>query len=117
MALIEHQLYSEGLSKTLAHYRQRWVANGKQRAWKPFAAALPKLWPSGEIPDVPPVTSKPGVKLLVKLVTIDCLKEYGETPFSPLSGIEAWTRDDDRVWDVVEVDVDEDPVSPNASRE
>ncbi|KAH6878442.1 hypothetical protein BKA58DRAFT_308621 [Alternaria rosae] len=100
MALIEHQLYSEGLSKTLAHYRQRWVANGKQRAWKPFAAALPKLWPSGEIPDVPPVTSKPGVKLSVKLVTIDCLKEYGETPFSPLSGIEAWTRDDDRVWDV-----------------
>jgi len=117
VALVEYQIYCDGLSGTLERYRQKWAANGKQRAWKTFAAALPKLWPSGEIPSVPPVHSEPGVKLSVKLATIDCMKEYGETPFSPLNGTEAWTRDDDRVWDVVEVDVEEDPVSPIASTE
>ncbi|KAI4950760.1 hypothetical protein J4E86_007266 [Alternaria arbusti] len=117
IALVEHQIYCDGLSRTLAHYRQKWAANGKQRAWQTFAAALPKLWPSGEIPSVPPVRSEPGVKLSVKLATIDCMKEYGETPFSPLNGTEAWTRDDDRVWDVVEVVVEEEPVSPVASIE
>ncbi|KAI4906499.1 hypothetical protein J4E90_010573 [Alternaria incomplexa] len=117
IAHVEHQIYRDGLSETLARYRQKWAENGKQRAWNTFAAALPKLWPSGEIPRVPPVYSEPGVKLSVKLATIDCMKEYGETPFSPLNGTEAWTRDDDRVWDVVEVGVEEDPVSPAASIE
>ncbi|KAI4630085.1 uncharacterized protein J4E87_003276, partial [Alternaria ethzedia] len=117
IALVEHQIYRDGLSGTLARYKQKWAANGKQRAWQTFAAALPKLWPSGEIPSVPPVHSEPGVKLSVKLATIDCMKEYGETPFSPLNGTEAWTRDDGRVWDVVEVDVEEELVPPVASTE
>ncbi|KAI4639145.1 uncharacterized protein J4E78_011005 [Alternaria triticimaculans] len=117
IALVEHQIYRDGLSGTLAHYRHKWAANGKQRAWQTFAAALPKLWPSGEIPSVPPVRSEPGVKLSIKLATIDCMKEYGETPFSPLNGTEAWTRDDDRVWDVVEVEVEDELVSPIASAE
>ena len=117
IALVEHQIYSDGLSGTLAHYRQKWTANGKQGAWKTFAAALPKLWPSGEILRVPPVHSERGVKLSVQLATIDCMKEYGETPFSPLNGTEAWTRDDDRVWDVVEVEDDDDSPSSHASNE
>ncbi|KAI4643949.1 uncharacterized protein J4E79_011221 [Alternaria viburni] len=119
IALVEHQIYRDGLSGTLARYRQKWTANGKQRAWQTFAAALPKLWPSGEIPSVPPVHSEPGVKLSVKLATLDCINEYGETPFSPLNGTEAWTRDDGRVWDVVEVEGDdeEEPVSPIAPTE
>ncbi|KAI4653409.1 hypothetical protein J4E93_001175 [Alternaria ventricosa] len=115
IALVEHQIHCDGLSGTLARYRQKWAVDGKQRAWNTFTAALPRLWPSGEIPSVPPVHSEPGVKLSVKLATIDCMKEYGETPFSPLNGTEAWTRDDDRVWDVVEVNVEEDPVSPITS--
>jgi hypothetical protein len=111
ITLIEQQLYTDGLSVTLAHYRQKWLANGKHSAWRTFAAALPKLWPSGEIPSVPPVRSKPGFKVAVKLATVDMLKEGGETPFSPLNGNEGWTRDDDRAWEVVEVTVDDSSAS------
>jgi hypothetical protein len=104
ITLIEHHLYHYGLSSTLSTYRQRWLANGKAQSWKTFAAALPTLWPSGQIPNVPPVESIPGANVAVKLAMIDHLKGCGETMFSPLHGGEAWTRDDDKVWDVVEVE-------------
>jgi hypothetical protein len=104
ITLIENHLYHYGLSSTLSTFRQKWLANGKERNWKTFAAALPTLWPSGQIPNVPPVESIPGANVAVKLAMIDHLKGCGETMFSPLHGGEVWTRDDDKVWDVVEVE-------------
>ncbi|CAN9296496.1 unnamed protein product [Alternaria alternata] len=76
---------------------------GKITHWKTFAANLPTLWPSGNIPDVPPVESRPGACLALKIATIDVSGAGGKTIFSPLMGGEAWTGNDDKLWEVVEV--------------
>ncbi|RYO44847.1 hypothetical protein AA0116_g13539 [Alternaria tenuissima] len=99
----EYHLYTHGLSFTLSAYRTRWLAKGKTTHWKTFAANLPTLWPSGNIPDVPPVESRPGACLALKIATIDVSSAGGKTMFSPLVGGEAWTGDDDKLWEVVEV--------------
>lgn len=99
----EYHLYTHGLSFTLSAYRTRWLAKGKTTHWKTFAANLPTLWPNGNIPDVPPVESRPGACLALKIATIDVSSAGGKTMFSPLVGGEAWTGDDDKLWEVVEV--------------
>ncbi|CAN9264789.1 unnamed protein product [Alternaria alternata] len=57
----------------------------------------------GNIPDVPPVESRPGACLALKIATIDVSGAGGKTIFSPLMGGEAWTGNDDKLWEVVEV--------------
>ncbi|KAF1841540.1 uncharacterized protein K460DRAFT_169033 [Cucurbitaria berberidis CBS 394.84] len=104
---VEHELYSHGLAATLGKYRTKWAANRKLHTWKIFAHALPGLYPSGQIPDAPPVETHAGTNVAIKLAMIDSLGEDGKTPLSPLKGHEPWTRDDDKFWDVVEVDVEE----------
>ncbi|CAN9471183.1 unnamed protein product [Alternaria alternata] len=99
----EYHLYTYGLSSTLSAYHARWIAKGKITHWKTFAANLPTLWPSGNIPDVPPVESRPGACLALKIATIDVSGAGGKTIFSPLMGGEAWTGNDDKLWEVVEV--------------
>jgi hypothetical protein len=101
---IEHELLEYGLAATLAKYQAKWVDLGKAHAWNTFARALPTLYPSGQMPSAPPVEAASGAKLAVKLALIDNLDSDRQLPLSPLNGNEAWTRDDDRFWDVVEVD-------------
>jgi hypothetical protein len=104
LTYIEHELFETGLAATLAKYSMEWLGNGKQHAWKVFARALPTLYPSGQIPEAPPIESSEGAKLAVKLAMIDSLEQNDQTPLSPLRGNEGWTRDDDTFWDVVEVE-------------
>ncbi|CAN9327939.1 unnamed protein product [Alternaria alternata] len=99
----ERYLYNHGLTSTLSVYRARWLAKGKTTHWKTFAANLPTLWPSGNIPDVPPVESRPGACLALKIAAIDVSSAGAKTMFSPLMGGEAWTGNDDKHWEVVEV--------------
>lgn len=82
----ERYLYNHGLTSTLSTYRARWLAKGKTTHWKTFAANLPTLWPSGNIPDVPPVESRPGACLALKIAAIDISGASGKTMFSPLTG-------------------------------
>ncbi|KAH6851696.1 hypothetical protein B0T12DRAFT_501369 [Alternaria alternata] len=99
----ERYLYNHGLTSTLSAYRARWLAKGKTTHWKTFAANLPTLWPSGNIPDVPPVETRLGACLALKIAAIDVSSAGGKTTFSPVMGGEAWTGNDDKLWEVVEV--------------
>ncbi|CAN9119236.1 unnamed protein product [Alternaria alternata] len=99
----EYHFHTHGLTSTLSAYRARWLAKGKTAHWKTFAANLPTLWPSGNLPDVPPVESRPEACLALKIAAIDVSSAGGKTMFSPLMGGEAWTRNDDKLWEVVEV--------------
>jgi hypothetical protein len=99
----ERYLYNHGLTSTLSAYRARWLAKGKTTHWKTFAANLPTLWPSGNIPDAPPVESRSGACLALKIAAIDVSSAGGKTMFSPFMGGEAWTGNDDKLWEVVEV--------------
>jgi hypothetical protein len=111
---IEHALHSKGLAATLSHCRTKWLISGKQLAWEQFSRDLPALYPSGHLPDGTPVESSEGAKVAVKLAIIDSLDERdAESCLSPLRGDEGWTRDDDALWDVVEVD-GPTSFSPNA---
>jgi hypothetical protein len=106
MTRAEYHLYTHGLSSTLSAYRTRWLAKGKTTHWKTFAANLPTLWPSGNMPNVPPVESRPRACLALKIAAIDVSSAGGKTMFSPLMGEEAWTGNDDKLWEVVEGDED-----------
>jgi hypothetical protein len=98
---IENELYTHGLSTTLTIYRTKWVANGKSNVWKAFSRALPLLYPSGQLPIAPPVKAEGVVSIAVKLASIETIGE--KTLLYPLKGDEPWTRDDDELWEVVEV--------------
>lgn len=106
LSTIEHQLYAFGLIATLSSYRRKWILHGKHHAWKKFSRALPTLYPSGNLPLVPPPTVNVphGRSLAFKIATIDTLGSDDATPLSPLQGDEAWTRDDDAFWHLVQVD-------------
>jgi len=106
LSSIERQLYTSGLAATLSTYREKWISNGKQHAWNKFSRALPSLYPSGKLPLVPPPTTRlpQGHSLALKLATLDTLGSNDATRLSPLHGDEAWTRDDDAFWHLVEVE-------------
>ncbi|CAN9155480.1 unnamed protein product [Alternaria alternata] len=105
-----------GVVESGVHWAQRTLVQGwnahmyfhlgsrlNETHWKTFAANLPTLWPSGNLPDVPPVESRPEACLALKIAAIDVSSAGGKTMFSPLMGGEAWTRNDDKLWEVVEV--------------
>ncbi|KAF2818779.1 hypothetical protein CC86DRAFT_432851 [Ophiobolus disseminans] len=105
IASIEHALHNHGLAHTLSHYRAKWLASGNSAAWKIFAHSLPALYPSGQLPSAPPVHPQGSACIAIKMASIEV---YGQAMGSePLRGGEAWTRDDDGGWDVVEVGVGE----------
>jgi hypothetical protein len=102
---IEACLVTYGLGAVLAEYRSKWLANGKGDVWDSFALNLHTLYPSGHFPSVPPVRRRHGNSIAVKLASIEAMQDdEDETMISPIRGPEAWTRDDDSFWDVMEVD-------------
>jgi hypothetical protein len=101
---IENELFDHGLSATLAHYRNKWLARGKKHAWQVFGRALPLLYPSGAMPSAPPVEPCGADSVALKLARV----EVGEEVV-PLRGNEAWTSRDDVWWKVIEVEVEQDP--------
>ena len=111
---IEHDLYTNGLAATLSAYRTKWLANGKEEAWKAFGCALPLLYPSGQLPSVPPVQATGSVSIAMKIASIDtCEKAL----LPPLRGDEPWTCDDDTFWDIVQVDQDGDIMLPSTQND
>ena len=101
---IEFQLYRRGLAETLAQYRAKWLANGKQHFWHTFSHPLPVLYPSGQIPQAPPINPQCDTNVAAKIAMIEISANDEKLLLSPLRGDEAWTRDDTAFWDVVEVD-------------
>ena len=113
IAHIEYELLTAGLSATLSKYRTKWLASGKEHAWKVFGRALPLLYPSGQLPMVPPVGAEGEVSIAMKLASIETVGD--KTLLPPLRGDEPWMRNDDEWWDVVEVDVEGDEVNSNTT--
>jgi hypothetical protein len=110
--LMEYELYTYGLTMTLIKYRTRWLAKGKESAWKAFGQFLPLLFPSGTLPLVPPVDADGQTSIAMKLASIEMIGERTQLP--PLQGNEPWTKDDDAYWDVEEVqeEVDDTAAGP-----
>ncbi|KAF1914081.1 hypothetical protein BDU57DRAFT_333157 [Ampelomyces quisqualis] len=97
---IEHDIYTHGLSSTLAKYRAKWLARGNDHAWQIFGRALPSLYPSGEIPSAPPVHPAGKMCVAEKLAHIEHLRQINVV--FPFRGDEPWTKHDDEWWDVVD---------------
>ncbi|KAF2727390.1 hypothetical protein EJ04DRAFT_138172 [Polyplosphaeria fusca] len=104
---IERELYEDGVAAVLHGHRSGWLTNGRQGHWEYLIDNLPTLYPSGKLPDAPPVHigEVPTSSLAEKIAAIDAL-DSGQ-PFSPINGDEPWTRDDDAFWDIVELPDDE----------
>ncbi|KAF2027022.1 hypothetical protein EK21DRAFT_115265 [Setomelanomma holmii] len=105
LATVEHHLQTTGLAATLSFYRTKWLANDKQKAWSAFARNLSLLYPSGSIPVVPPTDPKSTMSVAIKIAGIEMIGNDSLLP--PLEGDEPWTRDDDAVWNIVEVEVED----------
>ncbi|KAF9698956.1 hypothetical protein EKO04_003329 [Ascochyta lentis] len=99
LSSVEFDLCTHGLSETLPKNRALAVSAGNERAWNLFTHKLPALYPSGQLPDAPPVHSVPGMCVAEKIAA---LRLGQDVP--PFNGKESWTRDDDTIWDVVAVD-------------
>ncbi|KAH7402813.1 hypothetical protein BKA66DRAFT_404902 [Pyrenochaeta sp. MPI-SDFR-AT-0127] len=106
LSQIEHELCSNGLAQTLAIYRSKWLMSGKKDAWKILTQYLPTIYPSGQMPGAPPLFTRAGAGVAMKLAMIEYLGRDEQTPYSPLSGNEAWTRNDSACWELVEFDED-----------
>ncbi|KAF2797089.1 hypothetical protein K505DRAFT_372737 [Melanomma pulvis-pyrius CBS 109.77] len=107
---IERDLYQNGLAATLYRYRVQWLAEGREQQWERLSENLPELYPSGKLPDAPPVHCHhvPPKSLAEKIASVE-VPSHGRT-VSPIQGNEPWTRDDDAYWkilDILEEDVSE----------
>ncbi|KAF2264462.1 hypothetical protein CC78DRAFT_580536 [Lojkania enalia] len=107
---IETELFQHGLSYVLYKYRDQWIADGKAGRWEYFIGNLPSLYPSGKLPENPPVIAQYVPKSLAeKIAAIEV--PIVDRPVSPIKGDEPWTRDDNAYWDIVDVpseEIDED---------
>lgn len=99
---VEHDLYANGLQVTLQRYRERWLARRKLQAWKSFSQMLPALYPSGKMPDTPPVHALAPMSIAQKIAISDAL--HKDEKGVEFKGNEPWTRNDDEFWDVVETE-------------
>lgn len=99
---IERDLYQDGWSKTMYKYREKWIGDGKEDQWKRLMINLPILCPSGKLPDAPPVHPNPYTtqSLAEKFAAIEA--PSAQRLVEPIKGEEAWTRDDDAYWDIVD---------------
>jgi hypothetical protein len=100
-----YELYTYGLSATLSKCRMKWVRNGKEDAWTAFSKDMPLRYPNGKLPDTPPVDGKGVVSLTMKLASIELVGI--KTKLSPFTGDEPWTEDDNDLWSVVEIRVED----------
>ncbi|PSN63285.1 hypothetical protein BS50DRAFT_109131 [Corynespora cassiicola Philippines] len=97
----ERELFQDGLAATIFKHRSDWLASGKEDEWRLFIKNLPELYPSGNLPSVPPVQPHNAVRSLAeKLAAIEV--PHPNRPVTPLRGNEPWTRDDDAYWDIIE---------------
>ena len=106
----EKELYQTGLEATLFRLRVEWLDDGKEAHWQHLTNKLLRLYPSGQLPSVPPVhlESHSGNRpksLAEKFASIQ--EPAPSRPVSPMQGDEPWTRNDDAYWDVIDVS-DED---------
>lgn len=97
LSCYENDLLTHRLFFTLAQNRAHAVAAGKEREWTTFTRQLLRLHPSGELPRAPPVQPEKGMCVVDKISALLA----GEAT-SPYSGKEAWTRNDDAFWAIVE---------------
>ena len=93
---IEYDLITYGLAPTLTKNRALAISSGKGEAWNVFTRKLPVLYPSGDLPCVPPAEG----------VGDQCVAEKIEAVLAgdvavPFTGQESWIRNDDDFWDVV----------------
>jgi hypothetical protein len=109
---IERDIYQDGFALTLYKYRTQWLAEGKREDWELLSKNLPELYPSGKLPDAPPVYHHKisSRSLAEKLAAIEVPSNH--RTISSIHGDEPWTRDDDAYWSVVSI-----PTSPVPSPE
>lgn len=96
LSSVEDNLITRGLSATLSRYRAVATSIGKERAWNAFMRKLPKLYPSGAVPNAPPARAMQGMCVAEKIANL-----LSGRVFLPFTGAERWTRDDDAMWEVV----------------
>jgi hypothetical protein len=103
---IERQLWADGLAAVLARYRDEWLQEGKEEQWLYLTKHMPKLYPSGKLPGVPPVLRELDEEQELPRSLAEkfaCVEVGGpERPVSPVRGDEPWTGNDDEYWDVVD---------------
>lgn len=109
---VERQLYENGLAVVLQKYRDEFRRDGgKERYWKMLIERMPDLYPSGQLPEAPPVhvqyQDRDQIRELRSLAEkIADIQVGGHSPekrrISPILGDEPWTRDDDEYWDIVD---------------
>jgi hypothetical protein len=98
---VERQLYQDSLQAVLNKYRDTWLDEGKEQTWRLLSENLPKLYPSGQMPEAPPVhTEEVPPSVAEKIASMEA--PSASRPVSPLRGDEPWTRDDDEYWNVVD---------------
>lgn len=100
---IERELYQYGFAAVLKECHTEWVENGKHKHWEYLINKLPELYPSGELPNHPPVHQDPDNvprSLAEKLACIEVPSH--SQPVSPIQGDEPWTRDDNQYWEIVD---------------
>ncbi|CAI6336050.1 unnamed protein product [Periconia digitata] len=100
----EKDLYNKGLAVTLKDVRERWNRDGKKtREWRRLVKNLPSLYPAGELPASPPVSTPPGITSLAeKFAGIEVPSEQ-RWPIESIIGDEPWTRDDEAYWDIAQI--------------
>ncbi|KAF2655474.1 hypothetical protein K491DRAFT_429105 [Lophiostoma macrostomum CBS 122681] len=98
---VERELYQNGLQTVLYKYRDAWMDEGKEQTWRLLSENLPKLYPSGRMPEAPPVHEDDVPSSVAeKIASMEAPNP--SRPVSPLRGDEPWTRDDDEYWNVVD---------------
>lgn len=106
---IERSLVADGLAKTLAKHREMWLDGGKVAHWSLLTKNLPRVYPSGTLPGAPPVLKLQKVPAIrsvsEKMAAIQVPHET--RPVSPIRGDEAWTREDERYWQVTDIGPEE----------
>ncbi|ORX97688.1 hypothetical protein BCR34DRAFT_607192 [Clohesyomyces aquaticus] len=112
---VEDGVLKEGLAVTLSRYRGEWIREGKKEHWEWLTGRLVRLYPSGELPTVPPAhhpryTASKLKSLAVKIAALHVPSP--DRPVSPIQGDEPWTGDDDANWDIVDEPA---PVSSSAT--
>ncbi|KAH7119829.1 hypothetical protein B0J11DRAFT_590823 [Dendryphion nanum] len=98
----ERELFFNGMSGTLLKYQDEWVGTSNEDSWYWLTSKLADLYPSGKLPDAPPVLLNNDQSLVVSLAEKIARIEVPDPdrPVIFIHGNEPWTRDDDAYWDI-----------------
>lgn len=91
---VEHDLLTHGLAAMLTKYKTFANSIGRKQAWDVFTRDLPGLYPSGTMPEAPPVEPANGMCVVEKVAAL-----LSGRAILHFTGKESWTRDDDSAWD------------------